>query len=282
MMFEEAQAASVSTRRNRVIRIAAICSVTSILLAACIAPAALGQNETPNNHQRIRQARRIIAEGKYCQRLANDCIAQADKTVESAKRLRGDARFYDTNFDAIHGPQLKGKNLQAARKQYHLDLTQFAKHQKDYDQHTKDVRTHMGMCKASLDAYEKMRKDYSLHCDQFHLPDVPPPLICIDTTATVYEAQSAMNRVREANRRVAAAEEELAKTNNKLQKEINMSSKIDAMVMKKSELALREQDLAAEFARLKEEHRQLEVERKALSQNGIKVAVPQVQGTFKP
>lgn len=233
-----------------------------------------------NNPVRAEQARKIIEQNRVIIKEALIYIAQAEKDVTKAKKLQGEARQYQKGLN-VKMPLLKGKALQDAKRQFNLDLAEFSKHVKQYNLHTLEVRKNYGHCKASLDAYEKMKKDLSLHCDQFHMRDIEPPHICVEMGTSVEEAKSMQSKAEQQYKRLAEAEMELAKTEQRLQKAVAESGILDREVMAKSALALKEQELAAEFGRLKEEHRQLDVERKALSRSGVKVGVPSVKGKVR-
>ena len=227
-----------------------------------------------NNPLRIEQAKKLLRDSRAFTAAARIYLAQADQSIKDAKRLQGEAHQYGKNLQ-LTAPLLKGKNLQYARQQFQMDLNQFAKHAKEYKLHTEAVRQQFGHCQASLTAYEKHKRDLELHCDQFHLPDIEPPHICLEVTTSAQEAASLQNRVAEQGKRVAEAEMQLMKAEARLKKAALISDSVE------SELALREQDLAAEFARLKEEHRQLDVGRRAIQRSGGKIGVPQVRGTIK-
>ncbi len=251
-------------------------AVTTSLLTLSIS--ATCQNpKVDNSPLRINQAKHIIAENKAISDEAKLFIAQAETDVSNAKKLEGEARQYHKDL-LIKAPLMKGKALSDARKQFNLDLKSFSDHVRKYNLHTLDVRKNYGHCKASQAAYEKMKKDLELHCDQFHMADVPPPHICIQMDVSVQEANSIMNQSKEHAIRVAQAEHDLLVTEKKLQNAITARGIVDKQVMASSALALKEQDLAAEFGRLKEEHRQLDVERRAIQRSGGSVVVPAVKG----
>jgi hypothetical protein len=233
------------------------------------------------NAERVRQAKKIIEDSNRFNELAKSWIAQAEKDTEKAKQLRGNAHIYDTNLSKIKTPALTGKALQAARKQFQLDLANFAKHTEQYRQHTDDVRRHFGLCQATLKAYDDLRKEFSLHCDQFHLPDVPPPHICLEATEGANVARLTAGEARDAARKLGEEQQRLQLAERNLQRHLQESGVIDRQVMQKSELALQEQNLAAEFARLKEEHRQLEVAHRAISGAPGQVVIPRVKGTIE-
>ena len=233
-----------------------------------------------NNPVRIQQAKEIIEANRRIVEQSNLYLAQAEKDLAETHKLKGEARQYTRNLK-VHGPMLKGKALSDARKQYALDLSQFSDHVKRYNLHTIDVRKNYGHCQASKAAFEKMKKELSLHCDQFHMNDVEPPHICLSIDTSVVEAMGAQNKVMQQAMRMQEAQNDLAKTEARLQKSITESGIIDKEVMLNSKLALQEQELASEFGRLKEEHRQLDVERRALSRSGVKVVVPTVRARVK-
>ena len=232
------------------------------------------------NPVRIEQAVKLIDESHaFCQS-SQEFLAQAEQSLNEAKKLHGEARQYTKNLK-IHAPLLRGKALNDAKKQFQVDLAQFSKHAKEYRLHTDAVRNQFGHCKASLEAYEKFKKELELHCDQFHMPNIEPPHICLELGTSVEEAKSMQNKVTDYARRVAEAEKQLMEAESRLNKAAKMSDAVDGIVRTKTELALKEQDLAAEFARLREEHRQLDVARRAIQRSSAKVSVPRVHGKVK-
>ncbi len=233
-----------------------------------------------NDPVRIEQARQIIEQNRLIVESSKEIIAQANNNISESKKLQGQARQYTKNLK-LTAPLLKGKALQDAKKQFSLDLADFSKHVQQYRIHTEQVRKSFGQCKASQEAFEKMKKDLALHCDQFHMKDVEPPHICLEIDTSLIEAMGAQSKVQQQAMRVAQAQMELEKTEARLQKSIKESGLIDKEVMLNSALALKEQELAAEFGRLKEEHRQLDIARKALQRSGVRTAVPAVKGRVR-
>lgn len=232
------------------------------------------------NGLREQQAAAIIEKNKSIIESSSVFIAQAAQDIKEAKKLQGEARQYSKKLN-LSSRKLKGKELESAKRQYKADLAAFSKHVNDYKRHNLEIRNHFGQCKASLAAFEKMKEDLSLHCDQFHMPDVEPPHICLEMGTTVEEARGLQNQARSQAVRLAEAELDLQKEEARLQRAIAERGAVDGIVMAKSQLALQEQKLAEEFGRLKEEHRQLDVERRALSASGVKVAVPSVKARIK-
>lgn len=232
------------------------------------------------NPTRIEQAKRIIEDSKSFCRDAKLLIAQSEQSIQSAKKLQGEARQYTKNV-RLHAPMLKGKALSDAKHQFQLDLAQFSKHAQQYKVHTDSVRKQFGQCAASMKAYEQIKRELELHCDQFHLPNIAPPHICLEMSTSVQEAASIQNQLAEQGRRMAVAEKQLMEAESRLNKADKMSEAVDGIVRAQSEVALKEQELAAEFARLREEHRQLDVERQALKRSGVQVSTPRVRGQVK-
>ena len=189
-----------------------------------------------NNPVRLHQAEHIIAENKLINREAQLFIAQAETDISNAKKLEGEARQYRKNI-TIQAPLMKGKALSDARKQFNLDLKSFSDHVHKYNLHTLDVRKNYGHCKASQAAYEKMKKDLELHCNQFHMADVPPPHICVQMDVSVQEANKIQNQAKEHAIRVAQAEHDLVETEKKLQNAITARGIVDKQVMGSSAMA---------------------------------------------
>lgn len=233
-----------------------------------------------NDPVRIEQAKNIIESNKKIVNDASLFLAQSEQTIADIKKLQGEARQYRKNLH-IQAPLLKGQALNDAKKQFSIDLSQFSEHVRKYNLHTLDVRKNYGQCQASKAAYEKMKRDLSLHCDQFHMKDVEPPHICLQIDSSVVEALGAQNKVQQQAMRVAQAQMDLDKEEARLQKSIKERGIVDAELMSNSAIALKEQELASEFGRLKEEHRQLDVERKALQRSGVRMGVPSVKGRIR-
>ncbi len=260
---------------NRNLLIASVILINPVL-ASFSAP----ERTVDNDPVRIQQAKDLIDSNQKIVSNADHYLAQAEKTIAETKKLQGEARRYRKNLN-IQAPLLRGQALSDAKKQYKIDLSQFSDHVRKYNLHTLDVRKSYGQCQASKAAYEKMKKDLSLHCDQFHMKDVEPPHICLDIDSSVVEALSAQNKVQQQAMRVAQAQMDLDKEEARLQKSIKETGIIDAELMTNSAMALKEQELASEFGRLKEEHRQLDVERRALSRSGVRFGVPSVKAKVR-
>lgn len=261
-----------------------LANVSVAALSQCSNPKELNAEATQKvpdcNPRRIEQAVKLLKDSKEFCESSRIFLAQSEETMKEAKKLRGEARQYTKNLK-LNAPLLKGKALSDAKAQFQLDLTQFSKHANEYKLHTEAVRKQFGHCQASLQAYEKIKRDMELHCDQFHLPNVEPPHICLELGTGVEEAKNLENRVTEQLKRVQLAEQQLIQAESRLNRAAKVSENIDGFVRTNNELALKEQDLAAEFARLREEHKQLEVGRRALQRSGVKIAVPRVQGQVK-
>jgi hypothetical protein len=234
-----------------------------------------------NNPARIKSAQDIILKQRKFINHGLELIAQAENGVEQAKVLQGEAKSFKSLVKPRFKP-MKGAQLAAARKQYQVDLAQFAKHAKAYHEHTKQIRLTAGECEASKKVFEQLSKEYNLHCDDFHLPDIPPPHICLELGTTQAEANQVVNKVRESLRRIALEENKLAASEQRLSNANAMSGTVDAHVRKQHDLNLKEQELVAEYGRLREEHRQLGVEKQALTASGIKTGVATVSAKVRP
>jgi hypothetical protein len=269
---------AIGRRRTVTNRVIIFCLANALSLSQGVA-LAKGMG-TDCNPARMEQAAKLISDSQaYCES-SRLFLAQAEETVKEAKKLQGQARQYTKNLK-INAPLLKGQALSDAKKQFQLDLSQFSKHAKQYKLHTDQVRQQYGHCQASMEAYDKFRKELELHCDQFHMPNIEPPHICLELGTSAQEAASMQNRVAEQMKRVAIAEKQLMEAESRLSKAEKMSDAVDGIVRTNTDLALKEQDLAAEFARLKEEHRQLDVARRALQRSGVRTAIPRVHGKVK-
>lgn len=229
--------------------------------------------------RRVESAKAIIRDMRASDAEAARLIAQMQATTQEAKSLNGQAHKYQSQVAPKIKP-LTGARL-AAAKMYQTDLEQFSEHAKAYRQHTESVHQQFGQCEASKRAYEKNKQAYALHMNEFHMPDVPPPHICIDLGAAASDSEMTQGKVRGTVKRMLDAQMDLMKTERDLKVAQKNSGIIDRQVRKQNEMNLQEQNLAAEFATLEEEYRQLKVEHKVLTPGGARTGVSTVHGRVK-
>jgi len=226
---------------------------------------------------RIESANKIIAGCDSYTKWAKTFIAEATKETDHAKKLNATARKFQTTVAPTMKP-LTGARLANAKKIYQSDLRQFAAHTAEYRAHTDKVRSMFGQCEASRKAYEANKLNYTLHCAQWHMDNVPPPHVCLEVGTSVAEAKQMANQVGANMRRMAEAEAKLKESEERLNKATGDSANVDAKVRKQHDINLHEQELVAEFARLQEEYKQLSVETRALKSSGVRVPVQTVSG----
>jgi hypothetical protein len=226
---------------------------------------------------RLESAKQIISGCQSYTKWAKSFIAQASAATNQAKTLSGSARRFQSTV-APKMQRLSGAKLASAKKMYQADLRQFAEHASEYRAHTDKVRGMYGQCEASRRAYEQNRSNYTLHCLQWHMDNIPPPHVCLEVSSNVSEARQAAGQASASMKRLVDAEANLAQQEERLHGALKDSDNVDAKVRKQHDLNLHEQELVAEFARLQEEYKQLAVESTALKSSGVKVPVQSVSG----
>ncbi len=206
----------------------------------------------------------------------------------SEERLTGRASELQTlpmpNIPLI---RLKGPQLQQAMKQFNNDVEQFKIHAADYNKHYNLFRSQIGECHAAKSAFDSLHKKYEMHCDTYHLNNIPPPKLCPPMNASVSEANSIANQLRNDQMRALRAEAQLNAEEGRLKEVEAMSGKADALVVKSGERDRREREIAGMFGRLRQEYDLLEIERKTIdhsrgsSKAGAPVVRPYVSGQIK-
>lgn len=229
---------------------------------------------------RCASAAQIIDQSEYYCRKVRRVLTQIAGTTQQAQTLTGAAKKFQANsLPPLR--RLTGAQLARARAMYKSDLQQFAAHVKEYCEHTTQVRNELGACESSRKAYEKTKGDYSLHCKEFHMSDIPPPHICIEMGTSVEEAAELTGRLAADMRRMVEAEMALQQAEARLNKAVSSRADIDAKVRNQHEINLKEQALAEEFARLSEEFKQLEIERKTINAHNARTAISSVQAKVR-
>ncbi len=216
------------------------------------------EGESCSQPGRIESAKHIIAQAKDFKLKASQYHLNANETVDKAKKLKGEADKLKARVGAIdaNAPQEYKANLQA-----------FKDHAAAYRAHLDRVEHDLGYCKASEAAYQAQLKEYSLHVDTFHMPNIRPPHICGEMGVTERQAGQMANTLRADQVRVARSEQDLASAENSLENAMQASIHADTSVYHRSRLAEEERKLAGEFAGLKTEYELLATQRNALLGN---------------
>lgn len=213
--------------------------------------------------------------------------APAATQSETEKKLSGRASQLQTvappNIPLV---KLKGPQLQQAMKQFNVDVEQFRVHAADYNKHLGMFRSQIGECQAAKNAFDALHKKYEMHCDAYHLNNIPPPHLCLEMNVSASEASSMANQLMSDQMRALRAEAQLNAEEGKLRELEGMQGKADTLVVKASDRARREREIAGEFGKLRQEYELLEIERKTIeASKGGKpagpVARPYVSGQIK-
>lgn len=208
-------------------------------------------------------------------------------TAPSAEKLSGRASQLQTvptpNVPLI---KLKGLQLQQAQKQFNDDVNNFKVHASEYNKNLNLFRSQIGECHAAQEAFQGLHKKYEMHCNQYHMENIPPPHLCIDLTVSAAEASSMANQLMNDQMRALRAEAQLKLEETRLAQLEGASAAADKMVVKESDRARREKQLAGQFGRLRQEWELLEIERKTIDHSkGVAtskpVARPYVSGKIK-
>ncbi len=160
--------------------------------------------------------------------------------------------------------KLKGPQLQQALSQFNTDVDQFKIHAADYNKHLNMFRSQIGECQAAKHAFDDLHKKYEMHCDAYHLNNIPPPHLCLEMNVSASEASSIANQLMNDQMRALRAEAQLNAEEGKLRQLEGMQGKADTLVVKASDRARREKEIAGMFGRLRQEYELLEIERKTI------------------
>jgi len=186
-------------------------------------------------------------------------------TADDGKPLSGRASQLQTlpqpNIPLI---RLKGPQFQEALKQFNVDVAQFKVHAAEYQKHLNLFRSQIGECQAAKGAFDALHKKYEMHCDAYHLNNIPPPHLCLEMNVSASEASSIANQLMSDEMRALRAEAQLNAEEAKLSQLEGMQGKADNLVVKASERARREREIAGMFGRLRQEYDLLEIERKTI------------------
>ncbi len=210
------------------------CSQGLITNDACAA-----EHEVCQSASRIESARELLAEGKDFRLNASQSSVNMQDAIRKARGLNEQAR--------------KLQASQADLDQYNRDLKAFKAHVDAYRAHMQQVGRDLGHCRASEKAYAEHVRKYSLHTDQFHMPNVPPPHICEELQLSEEENAKMANQLRNDRDRLARAEAELAQSEARLNDKVAENDHADRALLNRSRLAEEEKKLSSEFAALKTE-----------------------------
>jgi hypothetical protein len=237
---------------------------------------------------RIQSAQEIINNINEFKKLTRGFHARAHQLIAESRRLKGEAEMMQTKTPTLpHAAKLSAAQYQEAAKQYNADLNAFKEHARAYDAHLRNFQATIGECHANNKALESLLKQYELHVDQFHLPELShflrPPHVCGRLQRQVGDLSQEANAMYVDQQRIFAAQLGLAKTEGELQ-----NAEMDATAQrKKAETEAKresgEQALAAEFSQLKGEYDLLKVEKDTLAGNSSvgKVTTSSVSASVK-
>lgn len=205
---------------------------------------------------RIESARELLAEGKDFKLNASQTSVSMQDAIKKARGLSGQAGTLSTNLK---------KAPPGALDQYKRDLGAFSSHVGAYKAHLEQVEKELGHCKSSEKAYAEHLRKYSLHTDQFHIPNIPPPHICEELQISEAENARLANQLKIDRERLAQAEMSLAESEAQLKDSLRQNQHADQALLKRSRMLEEERKLAGEFETLKTELDLLNSQHRALT-----------------
>ncbi len=205
---------------------------------------------------RAESARELLAEGKDFKLNASQTSVSMQDAIKKARGLSGQAGSLSTSLK---------KAAPGALDQYKRDLGAFSSHVGAYKAHLEQVEKELGHCKASEKAYAEHLRKYSLHTDQFHIPNVPPPHICEELQISEAENARLANQLKIDRERLAQAEMSLAESEAGLKDSLRQNQHADQALLKRSRMLEEERKLAGEFESLKTELDLLNTQHRALT-----------------
>ncbi|MBS1953053.1 MAG: hypothetical protein JST89_02645 [Cyanobacteria bacterium SZAS-4] len=237
------------------------------LVVGTLATVALGTAQAAKAETREENAARLIAQAQNLNKQAAKLHGKAETSINAANRLAGQAHSLTLK---VGSPQFK-----SAVAQYSGDLAQFKAHAEQYNAHLADFQKTIGECQATEAAYDKELKDYQLHVNLFHLPDltgaVRPPHICGRLQMTQSESSRVANSVRADQLKIIAAQQNLNNEEIKLRQAQTAELSTEKKAVNASIREKHEQELAGEFGKLKQEYDLLKMENEALGGANSKV-----------
>lgn len=226
---------------------------------------------------RIESAQKLICQEQEFQLKASQFHAGAASTLNDSTKLQGSAEELRSRL------KLQGASKDKAAKQLKQAIADFKLHSEQYRSHLQQVEQQLGFCQASAKEYQENLTAYTLHTEQFHLPDIRPPHICKELNLTQAQSSHLANSMRVDQQRVMLSEQTLASAESNLADQIQHSMAADGQLLKRSALTQEERKLSGEFASLKTEYEMLKIQHQALGgfSSDVTIVHPSVHAKLK-
>jgi len=257
--------------------------------------------DAPLMSERIEQATRLKAEADNYIKHAQKFHEYAEKQILEAQKLEGEAKVMQGVTPVVPTLKMNAAQYQSAVKQYSDDLNQFIGHASTYNGHMQSFDREMGQCHANEDKYLASLKEYELHLEKFHVPNlrmpdvamhampvIKPPHVCHALVMSEDDARSMTSQYFNDQLRLLSAEQSLNQAEGQLQAARVGANVVNAKLNTEILRQKREQALAMEFGKLKEEYDLLLDERnriatinKPTQSKSTGAVVTKVQGTIK-
>jgi hypothetical protein len=257
--------------------------------------------DAPLMSERIEQATRLKGVADDYIRYTQGFHEYAEKQILEAQKLEGEAKVMQGVMPVIPNLKMNGPQYQEAVKQYSDDLSQFVGHASTYNGHMQTFDREMGQCHANEDKYLASLKEYELHLEKFHVPNlrlpdvamrampvVRPPHICHALVMSEDQARSMSSQYFNDQLKLLAAEQSLNHAEGQLRLAQQGSNVVNAKLNTEILRQKREQELAMEFGKLKEEYDLLLDERnriatinKPAGSKSTGAVITKVQGKIK-
>jgi hypothetical protein len=238
-----------------------------LLVLVPLCQSAFAQQVIPSpewNQSRIESAQELIKEGDSFISKTKLLNAKLEHQLLVTKKLKGEAEIFQDRTPMPPLSKLSAQEYQGALKQYNADLAQFALHAKAYQAQVGEFQQLVGECHENEAAYKAMAEKYQLHCQAFHLPDIPPPHICGALNLNQGEALHLANEMRGDFMRVAEAQGALQFAEGRLNQGRYEGVYAANKAVHENQRQEREQQLAAQFGALSQEHELLTIEKQTL------------------
>lgn len=216
------------------------------------------------NQSRIESAQALIKEGDNFISKTKSLNAKLQRQLLLTQRLKGEVETFQNHTPVPPLAKLSAQEYQAALKQYNADLANFALHAKAYQEQVREFQQLVGECHDNEAAYKAMADKYQLHCQAFHLPNIPPPHICGALNLNQGEALHLANEMRGDFMRIASAQADLQNAMGRLTEARRESVYAANKAVHENQRQEREQQLAAQFGALSQEHELLTIEKQTL------------------
>ncbi len=257
--------------------------------------------ETQLMSERIEQATRLKGIADDYVRYAQSFHDYTEKQILEAQKLEGEANVLQGVAPVIPTLKMNPAQYQSAVKQYSDDLSEFVGHAATYNGHMQRFDKEMGQCHANEDKYLASLKEYELHLEKFHVPNlrlpdvaikampaIKPPHICHALVMSEDQAKSMSSQYFNDQLKLLAAEQSLNRAEGELQTSRVGANVVNAKLNTEILRQKREQELAMEFGKLKEEYDLLLDERnriatinKPAQSKSTGAVITKVQGTIK-